>query len=248
MSNEVAPDQGAVDESRRLRAVSVRGVRDISRTMRRLTLAGDDLRTLQVSKPCEWAKIFLPRASADAPQVGRAYTLRDHRPAVNEVDIDVVIHEGGPLSEWARQARIGDPVYLAGPRGGYECDEASQWIVLAADASALPAMASILESLPDGLQVFGFVLADNADDLELLPPRHRHQCRWTPEGADELVEMIRAVDLPSTAGEVWAAGEAGLIRALRIHCIAERKLPKSSVHCAGYWKRGSQDHRDSTAS
>ena len=242
-------EQGrSADDSRRLRAVSVRRVRDISRTMRRLTLGGEDLRTLQVSQPCEWAKIFLPRPTDDAPQIGRAYTLRGHRPQDNEVDIDVVLHEKGPLSDWARHARVGDQAFLAGPRGGYVCDPASQWIILAADASALPAMASILETLPRAVRVFGFVLVENFEDLELLPPSHRHRCQWTSAGVDQLVAMIRSVETPAGTGEVWAAGEAGLVRALRIHAVVERKLPKGQVHCAGYWKQGSQDHKDSAVS
>lgn len=237
----------SVDETRRLRAVRVHAVQEISRSMRRLTLGGDDLATLRVGKPCEWAKIFLPLSAGDVQQVGRAYTLRGQHPERNEVDIDVVIHDEGPLSNWARDAVVGDEAFLAGPRGGYSPDPQSTWFLLAADASALPAMASILEALPPGIPVHGFVLAENFEDLQLLPPQHRHACSWTESGEDHLLKMIKAANLPSSVGEVWAAGEAGLVRALRKHFLLERKLSKAHVHCAGYWKRGSQDHRDSSA-
>ena len=242
---ERVQDMDFVDESRRLRSVRVRAVHDVSSTMRRLVLAGEDLATLRVALPCEWAKIFLPRPSHDAPQVGRAYTLRDHRPGSNEISIDVVLHDEGPLSSWARDACIGDEVFLAGPRGGYAPDPASEWVLLVADASALPAMASILELVPAHLQVHLFVLADNSKDLDLLPAEYRQRCAWSSRDADHILELVRATEVPAKIGEVWAAGEAGLIRALRKHFLVERKLPKNRVHCAGYWKRGSQDHRDS---
>ncbi|MGH3886457.1 MAG: siderophore-interacting protein [Pseudonocardiaceae bacterium] len=92
----------------------------------------------------------------------RSYTVRAHRPEVGELDIDFVLHgadggHGGPASAWASTTRPGDGVALAGPdRPGagrmWGCEwsppQTAKRLILAGDETAVPAVASIVESLP----------------------------------------------------------------------------------------------------
>lgn len=99
----------------------------------------------------------------------RTYTVRAHRADRCEVDIDFVLHgggpggdshEGGPASRWAAGARPGDPLLLVGPdvrRAGPAT--AVTWapppdahrLLLAGDETAVPALSAILEALPPGV-------------------------------------------------------------------------------------------------
>lgn len=88
----------------------------------------------------------------------RTYTVRAVRPEASEVDVDFVLHgDTGPASRWALAARPGTEVVLlgpnalwAGPHGGVEFSRPirSHALLLAGDETAVPAITSILESLP----------------------------------------------------------------------------------------------------
>ncbi len=85
---------------------------------------------------------------------------------VPELEVDFVLHldadgRGGPAGEWAARAQPGERLTLLGPNrhhpdpGGFEwrppqpAAGATQRVLLVGDETALPAVASILETLPE---------------------------------------------------------------------------------------------------
>lgn len=107
----------------------------------------------------------------------RTYTVRAVRQDLREVDVDIVLHgDTGPASRWANGARPGSPLVLLGPNsahdgphGGLEFAPpvSSHALLLAGDETAVPAIASICESLP----------SDAVGEVFLEVP-HRED-RWT---------------------------------------------------------------------
>ncbi|WP_402466302.1 siderophore-interacting protein [Isoptericola aurantiacus] len=107
----------------------------------------------------------------------RTYTVRAVRPGRREVDVDIVLHgDTGPASRWANGARPGSPLVILGPNaahdgphGGLEFapPATSHALLLAGDETAVPAIASICESLP----------SDAVGEVFLEVP-HRED-RWT---------------------------------------------------------------------
>jgi NADPH-dependent ferric siderophore reductase len=90
----------------------------------------------------------------------RTYTVRGVRPDLREVDVDMVLHgDGGPASRFAGSARVGDEVVLLGPNtrftgvhGGLEYRPPvghTGPVLLAGDATAVPALLEILARLPE---------------------------------------------------------------------------------------------------
>lgn len=214
--------------------------------MRRITLGGSDFANFEVQKPCEWAKVFIPRAEGATKNVGRAYTLRNPRLEQGEFDIDVLLHGTGPMSDWAAKAQPGDAAFVAGPRGGYEPGPECDSLVLVGDLSALPAIATILERAASTVTTAVFAMVNDAADLQVLPEANRSACRWTSGDAETLLRLLRDFQVPpGRTAEVWGAGEARLAKSLRDLFLKDRALPKARVHCVGYWKLGQQDHRDS---
>lgn len=234
-------------DTRKKRPVTVTKVQTVSDSLLRITLSGECLQELPTYGPTGWAKIFVP-TDGGAAEAGRAYTLRHLRAQSREVDIYIVLHEAGPFTTWARTAKVGAQVSFAGPRGGFTVNPKSQWLLLAGDLSALPAIASILEVAPASISVHVLLSVHDESDMALVPPSMRGKCRWTTQGDEELLRMVKDIALPETSGEIWGAGEAVFVRNLRRHLLLERGFDKSCVHCTGYWKQGSQDHRDSAPS
>lgn len=136
----------------------------LSPRMRRISVGGEGLRGFRAGVMAdERFKLMLPRAgeddvalpqvvdgaiSMDAPRPPmRTLTVRSFEPSRQALVFDLAIHAGGLASDWAVQAQAGDPVGIAGPRGGFALAPSVRRLVMAGDHAALPAIASILEGL-----------------------------------------------------------------------------------------------------
>ncbi|MFE2109890.1 siderophore-interacting protein [Kitasatospora sp. NPDC059463] len=223
--------------------VRVVAVTPLTPALVRLTFAGPTLDALAIEHPTQWVKLGLPEGHS------RAYTIRYHRPADREVDIDVVLHGNGPLSRWAEIARPGDPARLAGPRGRQPSFEDAGHALLGADESALPAALTILDELPPGVPASLFVEVGEASGAALpLPDRAGLTVRWLTRDPDlpkgrTLADALLATDVPADT-TAWLAGEANAVAAVRRHLLTDWALPRERVHSKGYWKHGEADHKE----
>src|SRR6185295_19801272 len=144
---------------------AVVAVRSPTPAMRRVTLGGPALRRFFVEEPGEivtmiWpadgAEVILPRTGwrfppgvADA-QHARNYTVRAWDPRTKALDIDFVLHgDHGLASRWAAAVTERDTIGFAGPRKHWTA-AATDWSLIVADETGLPAAAAILETLPAG--------------------------------------------------------------------------------------------------
>ncbi|GAB2477600.1 hypothetical protein GCM10027082_30960 [Comamonas humi] len=143
-----------VQKPRTARAVGVvQAVHSITPHMRRITVGGSGIAEFLhmegIDEAAAWVKVFLPSGE------GRAYTVRSVDFQAGTLDLDFVLHGTGPDSgpasawAWASQASVGEPVGIAGPRsGGFLLPGNARWVMLAGDATALPAIQSIASCLP----------------------------------------------------------------------------------------------------
>jgi len=106
----------------------------------------------------------------------RTYTIRSPRPADREIDVDFVLHgTEGPASAWATGAQVGDPLFVVGPDsrsdeqgGGIEWKPGDATSVLiAGDETAMPAICSIVESLP--AHITGEVCIEVPSEADAVP-------------------------------------------------------------------------------
>lgn len=185
----------------------------------------------------------LARTSGARPP-SRTYTIRRHEPRSNTVDIDVVLHGDGPFVRWAVAATPGDTIEVTGPRPHAVPSFDADAVVMAADETGLPALASIVERAPAGLPIVAFVeVADAAEEQQITTAAdlrlhwlHRDGAEAGTTGA--LEAAVRRLDWPAGQVELWAAGETTEVRALRRLAMTERGVERASVHAFGYWRRG----------
>ena len=189
---------------------------------------GDDMR---------WYREFLAIPEDERPWM-RSFTVRAHDPARAELDIDFVLHgTAGPAARWARTAEPGEVLGRYGPSTVYRqpLPTAASY-VFAGDETALPAMGSLLESLPAGVSVQAFVeVHDPAEEQRLDSPAEVSLTWLHRSRGESLVPAVLAADLPATA-HAWLAGEAGAVRSLRRHLVDDRGMAKRAIDFTGYWR------------
>ena len=229
--------------------VTVTGVARLTPNMRRLTFEGDTLKTMNAPLPAQWLKVVLPGA-AGAAGANRAYTVRRFYQGWGAMEVDFVLHgDTGPASAWARRAEVGDVVHLGAPRGGHRLNPDARWRLFAGDETALPAIASILDALPDdNVPTRVVVEVPTLDDAQPLRRSALTEIQWLArEGTHSrpgalLADTISGLSLPVATGQVFVAGEGTAVRTMKQDLA--RRVPPASMEAKGYWLLGQADHRD----
>lgn len=184
----------------------------------------------------------------------RTYTVRDQRRELGEVDVDFAVHVGaGPAGDWALQALPGDRVTALGPCAAdnagidFRPPRGTDWILLAGDETALPAIAGILDWLGPDTVVRAWIEIGHSEDVQDLPTWADAEITWLVRGAGQsLHRAISAARLPVGLAYAWIAGEAGDVRTLRRHLVGPdadggRGIDRSRVTFTGYWRRGASE-------
>ncbi|WP_292836048.1 siderophore-interacting protein [Microbacterium sp.] len=135
----------------------------------------------------------------------RTYTTRYVRPALREVDIDMVVHDvQGPASAWVQGATPDDEVLIFAPTSSHAGvspgidfvpPARTGHILLAGDETAAPAIAVILEQLPPAAR--GVVVLEVPDprDQSYLPHHDGFEYRVAARaGAPRHGHLVAAVE------------------------------------------------------
>lgn len=217
------------------RSLRVRRTTQLSPSLVRITLAGDDLEGFVSASFDDHVKLFFPGDEK------RDYTPRRYDAAARELDIEFVLHGDGPACTWAGRAQVGDSLDIGGPRGSFIVPMGYDWHLLAGDETALPAIARRLEELPATAKVIAVIEVEAAQDEVPLAGGAGREIVWVHrqgQAPGALERAVRALSLPGGEGYAWAAGEASVMRAVHQHLVAERGLDKSRIRASAYWKRG----------
>lgn len=170
----------------------------------------------------------------------RNYTVRAYRPDRAEVDVDFFLHgDLGRAAAWAERAQPGDSVGFAGPRLHWTGVNGSDWSLLVADETGIPALLAIVETLPAGHRVLAVAGGHEPQAVETGADA---DIRWVPPLA--LVDTVRALELPDGPGTVWGGGEALAMKHVRNHVRSQRTFPRGAVQVLGYWKLDTTPEED----
>ncbi|MGH1564644.1 siderophore-interacting protein [Mumia sp. DW29H23] len=204
--------------------VEVARTTTLSRSFVRITFRGDDLHEMAANGFDQRIKLLLPDATGGYAHVPvgaswydewrslpddhrnpiRTYTVRASRPALREIDVDVVLHgTTGPAGRFAATCRPGTPAVLMGPNalhpgphGGLEfaVPTADRPILVVGDETAVPAISRILEDLPGDLCGHVVLEVPHAEDFTDLPRPAGVSLTWIArEGAAHGEQLVPAV-------------------------------------------------------
>ncbi|MFD0280048.1 siderophore-interacting protein [Kitasatospora sp. NPDC127111] len=196
-----------------------------------------------------WYQAFLAIPENERPWM-RSFTIRRRRPGSTSLEIDFVLHgDTGPASSWAGAAQPGDQLGMVGPSAIYSrpvplvtsVDDAD-WLLLAGDETALPAIGTLIEALPERARAIAYIEVADAAERQEFDTHGDVTVHWlyrdgAPAGrSDVLVDTIRKAEFPPGRPFAWLAGESGAVRALRRHLVDDRGLDKKSIDFSGYWR------------
>ena len=183
------------------------------------------------------------RVAAEHRPRPRRFTIRRWDPQTRTLSIDFAIHgEAGYAGAWAQRAQPGDRLQFSGPGGSYRPSPTVDWHLLAGDESALGAIGATLDVLPAGAQALVFVVVDSAADEIAMPSNGDVEVRWLHRvGATDpealLEAAVASAEFPAGTFDVFVHGEAGEVRAVRRHLVAERGVDPSTASISPYWRR-----------
>lgn len=231
----------------RRRQLGVVGVERISAHMVRVTLGGD-LDGFTSLGFDDHVKLFFPDGSVGAdgePQsAARDYTPRRYDPIAGVLEIDFALHDAGPATRWAEQARPGQSLRLGGPRGSFIIPTDFDWHLLIGDETALPAIGRRLAELPAGARAVVLAEVDGPADHLAFTSVADVSVDWVhrngaPPGATTLLtDTLATLRLPAGDYYAWVACESLTAKALRARLIADHGANPNWIRAAGYWRRG----------
>lgn len=265
------------------RELYVENIEDISPAMRRITLSGEQLRDHDrdgISVPSlishgfddDVRLIFPDPETGERPHpiaqndgnllwpeavknLFRTYTVRYFDAVRGRLAIDFARHGQGLAENWSQNVRIGDPIFVAGPKSCAQLPTHTDWLFLAGDETALPAIGRCLESLPAGHDAIAVIEVPTSADIQDLDIPDSVQIHWAiRDRGEDFVEKSRALfeetsqsALPGGEAYAWAAGEASRLKPLRRLFKASGISPEHR-EITGYWRRTSQSDAKESAS
>ncbi len=226
--------------------------------MTRIALGGDELEGFEIEAPASSVRLLLPDAESNelvmVTWTGNQFELPDgSRPPIrtftprhfdaqrNELTLDIVLHDHGAATDWARRATPGDEVAISGPGRSEELNPDARSHLLVGDESALPAIAQLLEWIPTDRTIEAHIETRGPDARIELPEHPGAKIVWhdAADGAEPGDAMVGAlVDTADLADDIWVAGEAAAVQRLRKHLFDDRGRDRSNVTARGYWKKG----------
>lgn len=215
----------------------------------------------------EWLRVEQP-----ARGIIRSYTVRTLRrgsqatePGGTELDVEFVLHSttastGCPGSDWARAAVPGTQAVIIGPDARNIdadtplADAGIRWdpsgrrhVLLAGDETAVPAISSILETLPEDIAGQAFLEVPSDGDVRPVTPPPGISVTWLPRERfgsrrGELLQSSIAAALGSPAGTpdlyAWVGAEARTVTSLRRYLVGRLGLDPRRSEFRGYWSLG----------
>jgi len=226
--------------------------------MLRVVFGGDELAGFAIEAPASSIRLLVPPPGADGIVMptwsgnqfelpnGERAPIRTFTPRYFDAEqliltLDMVLHDHGAATDWARQAGVGDEVAISGPGRSDPLDPDARSHLLAGDESALPAIGQLLEAIPHDQTVEVLVEISGPEARFELPSHPRATVTWheTRAGDEPCKALVAAVTAQSNLPDaVWVAGEAAAVQRLRTHLFDERGRSRHSVTARGYWKRG----------
>lgn len=211
-------------------------------TLMRIRFSSSTLLDAVELAPTAWVRFWFPDPDGGGQEYQRAYSLLDPDRGTGLFDVVFVLHgDRGPASAWALAAAPGDALQAqVMGSSSFVLDAASTGLVALGDPSSLPAIASIVASLPRDRDVR--LLLEDCDEemMRVLGIEHPrlsvvHARR---AGSGSLIDALRSSGFELDGRQLWAAGESASLKPVRKPLREREGAARGNTHVLAYWIEG----------
>ena len=236
--------------SRRNRLLTVKHKMAVTPNMVRIILAGSELYDFPEGQESGYVKLLLP---TEYKTLKRSYTIRAFDAEAQELTLDFVVHgDLGPASAWASNARPGDSIEIDGPGPNKLLEPSADWVFLAGDMTALPAISVNLEKLPESARGYAVVEIIDEQDKQTIRIPSNMELHWVinprPDQPNKiLVNKVKSLSWLEGMVNIWVASEFEAMRSIRHYFTQEHGVERRQIYASSYWKMGETDEGNKAA-
>ena len=211
---------------------------------------------IESTKPASYLSLFFEEPSRTWPPPDdaakppkRTYTPRYVDASCESITIDFVLHGDGKATDWARTATAGDVIWAGATSGGYDLPSHIDHLVFVGDDTAIPAIGTVLESIPRNTRKTVIIEVVDEDDerqpsdIALSDPIWLHRGTDATDTGIQSLNLIRSIAVPSNT-YWWIAGEREAIRTMRDSLVRERGVDRGHISLNAYWRLVPMDPRE----
>ncbi len=191
-----------------------------------------------------WDEFF----GAEKPLM-RTYTHRAIDLTNNTITIDFVFHgDNGPASHWAHKAAPGDVLGVAMKLKSAQLVPPADWYFLIGDATAIPVLSCIIESLPNDVKGKCIIEVATPEDIHPGLKHEGIEIEWLinphPEQGSPLANEVKKVNIePSQNAFAYIAAEYATVKDLRWYFREELGWNTKQFYAYSYWKAGEAEDK-----
>ncbi|WP_375001417.1 siderophore-interacting protein [Aeromicrobium sp. CTD01-1L150] len=175
--------------------------------------------------------------------IHRDYTPRRWDARSGELDLDFVDHPAGHAASWVGTLQPGDPAWIVGPTLTASLPHGVDWLLVAGDETALPAIGRLLEELGPDHRAKVFVEVADADHEQVIETQADVELTWLhrdgapPGSTDLLPRAVTSTSWWQGQAFAWVSGESSMLRPIRQWLKTEHGLTRDCLDLTGYWRR-----------
>jgi NADPH-dependent ferric siderophore reductase len=173
----------------------------------------------------------------------RTYTHRGINLDKKELIIDFVNHgENGPASKWAINAEKGAKLGIMMRTEPTKLFEKADWYLLVGDATSIPVLGAILESLPSTAKGICIIEVHGRTDQQDLKTDAAIEFIWLynpdAESGSEIARRVREITLSKDSKFAYVAAEFSTVKEVRQYLRKEMLWENNELNAYSYWKSG----------
>jgi len=230
---------------KRTRNITVRKIHQLSPNMKRITFASEDFYDFPENENGGYIKFLFKKKNSEKDELlVRPYTIRNFRKHKLELDVDFSYHSGneGYATKWAYEAKIGDKISIDGPGSKQLISNDYNWFFFVGDMTALPAIGSYLEQLPENSSGCVVIEITSINDKVVLKKPKHINVKWivksNNKNIDNFLNAVKEVKWQNKNPYIWVACEFTKMKFLRNYFQKEKKICKNEMYISSYWKSG----------
>jgi len=176
----------------------------------------------------------------------RTYTHRGIDVDKKEMWIDFVAHgDEGPASAWAINAVPGDVLGVLMHAGRTQLYPDAKYYLLVGDATAIPVLSAILETLPPEATGTCVVEVHGVEDEQIIETESGVKIHFIhnkqPQEGSRLEQEVRQLKLPLADVFGYVAAEYETVKGIRNYLRKELGWNRETLYAYSYWKKGASE-------